>query len=209
MERKPLMGYYVTHRALRKDTDRIKTISSKFDQYSVVDWKKIAAWFDYHGKMVYYHHHGEDVYFFPWIKQRSSRFSAQLQKMDDEHKALDRFMEKMKNLFSGLRSGQSISREEFNMTTIAYTMLLINHLDEEEVFVEDALKEFKTEEIFTAEAQYLKQMPQEQKSGSLPWMVDVMQPEEREAFFSITPFFVKWIYSLSAKPKFEKMVSAI
>jgi hypothetical protein len=37
----------------------------------------------------------------------------------------------------------------------------------------------------------------------------VMTPEEMKDFFSMTPFFVKWIYKWKAKPAFDKMVSVI
>ncbi|MFI5135989.1 MAG: hemerythrin domain-containing protein [Chitinophagales bacterium] len=209
MERQLLMGYYLNHRALRKDCERLKTVSGKFDQYSKDQWAKIAAWYDYHLKLVHYHHHGEDEFFFPWIKQRSPKFAAQLQRMDEEHKALSKFMDKMKDMMSRVKSGESGLKDDFQNIATAYCNLLANHLNEEEKFVEEAIKEFKREEVFAAEDQYTKMMTREQMNLALPWMVDVMTPQEMKEFFAVTPFFVKWIYIWRAKPAFDKMVSVI
>src|SRR5882672_861616 len=125
MERQILMGYYLNHRALRKDCDRLKVVMSKYSGYSNEQWRKISDWFDYHLKLVHYHHHGEDDFFFPWIKQRSPKFERHLQQMDDEHKVLDKFMDKMQSMMHKLKAGGEVMDDEFKNITIAYTQLLI------------------------------------------------------------------------------------
>jgi len=210
MERPLLIGYYLTHRALRKDSERLKAVVNKFHQYSQGEWVKIADWFDYHLKLVHFHHHGEDEFFFPWIKERSAKFPRELQQMDDEHKSLMKFMDKMQSMMQKLKLGNSqMDDDEFKNIATAYSHLLVNHLDDEEKFVGIAIKEFTRDEVLAAEEQYRKMMTREQENLSLAWLADVMTPDELKDFFSMTPFFVKWIYKWKAKPAFDKMVSVI
>ncbi|MFI5135628.1 MAG: hypothetical protein ACHQD9_07225, partial [Chitinophagales bacterium] len=114
-----------------------------------------------------------------------------------------------KDMMSRVKSGESGLKDDFQNIATAYCNLLANHLNEEEKFVEEAIKEFKREEVFAVEDQYTKMMTREQMNLALPWMVDVMTLQEMKEFFSMTPFFVKWIYKWRAKPAFDKMVSVI
>jgi hypothetical protein len=209
MERILLLGYYANHRALRKDVERLRKVVSKFDTYSKEDWRKIDSWFSMHSRLVLYHHHSEDEFFFPWIRKRSNRFNMELKMMDDDHKSLDFHMEKLKALLQSLSIGL-VAKEELAQTILDYDRLMHAHLLSEEKLVERVIsEEFKTEEVYAAEEEYRKKMTPEQMKLALPWMVEVMNDRERNYFFSTTPFFVKWIYRLSAKPKYDKLVSCI
>lgn len=210
MERPLLFGYYLTHRALRKDVERLKFVTGRFAAYNQRDWKKVMQWFSYHAQMVHHHHEGEDTFFFPIIRQRAPGFAPELQQMDDEHKALDRFEEKLSMMLNSLGNSTQIAAADFNNLALAYGRLVISHLDAEENVVGRAInQEFKREEVIEAEDRYTRMMPPERLRLSLPWLADVMTKEERNMFFSVLPFYVKWIYLWRLKPQFDRMVKCV
>jgi hypothetical protein len=157
--------------------------------------------------MVHHHHEGEDTFFFPVIRQRAPGIAPELQQMDDEHKALDRFEEKLSTMLNSLGSSTQIPAADFNNLALAYGRLVISHLDAEENLVGRAInQEFKREEVIEAEDRYTRMMPPERLRFSLPWLADVMSKEEKSMFFSVLPFYVKWMYQWRLKPQFDRMV---
>lgn len=210
MERPILIGYYLTHRALRKGVERLKYITGRFDAYRTRDWRKVMQWFRYHAQMVHHHHEGEDTFFFPIIKQRTARFAGELQQMDDQHRALDRFEEKLSSMLNELSSGKQVPAADFNNLALAYGRIVISHLDAEGAFVGRAIsEEFKREEVIAAEDRYIKMMPPERLRLSLPWLAEVLTEDERKMFFSVLPFYVRWIYAWRLKPQFDRMLKCV
>ncbi len=208
-DRELLKGYYWNHDALRMDVARVETIIKKFSAYSVDDWKKLSAWYQYHEFCLHNHHHGEDTYFFPIMKSRTPEFKTLIDGLEHEHVELGKLIGKMHAHFSNLANGEKISSTDFETTARSYNELILSHLAKEEKVVEDCIGKLLVEDVRKVEEDYRKTMPRAQMSKLLPWMVGAMDDKDREFFFGMVPFFVKWIYNWSAKPKYEKMLGAI
>jgi hemerythrin-like domain-containing protein len=206
-ERKILKGYYWNHDAIRKDMERLKHVIEHFSNYSTSDFTQIANWFHYHEQCILYHHHGEDDYFFPIMKERVPQFRIELETMEHQHVQLDDNLEKLREIFLGLRKGTPGLQEAFMKAANDYTHGVINHLDQEENIVETLVASLPEEEVLKTETEYRKRIPRSEMATILPWIVDAMDDKDRDYFFGMTPFFVKWIYRWSAKPKFEKLTA--
>lgn len=201
-----LKGYYWNHDAIRKDMARLQHVIDHFNTYKAADFKRIADWFNYHAECILSHHHGEDGYFFPIMRERKPAFSEKIDSMEHEHIALDASLEKMKALFARLAAGEEASADEFKSMAADYMNLVVSHLDKEEPIVEGAVNGIPVTEVLQVEQAYIKKVPRSEMSKVMPWMVDAMDDKDRKFFFGHVPKIVKWIYNLSAKRKFNRLV---
>lgn len=208
-DRKLLKGYYWNHDAIRKDMDKLKTIVNKIDSYSTDDFNKLHNWFIYHEQCILAHHHGEDGFFFPIMRQKQPDFLTKIDAMEHEHIALDEGLAKLNGLFKELKSGNKTELNNFISASKNYIELVIGHLDKEEIIVNEVISKLPEAEVLKTELEYRNQMPRSEMALLMPWMVDAMDEKDKKYFFGLAPFFVKWIYNLSAKPKFEKLTSCI
>lgn len=204
-DRKLLKGYFWNHDAIRKDMDRIKKVIEHFSEYKAADFSKIEQWFHYHEQCILFHHHGEDDFFFPVMRERKPQFKIELDSMEHEHVLLDEQLDAMKKILAELSGGATGLEAQFKSLAQAYINLIITHLDKEEVIVETIVQDIPENEILKTEDDYRKTMTKKQMSVTMPWMIDAMDEKDKSYFFGMVPFFVKWIYNLSAKPKFTKL----
>lgn len=208
-ERKLLKGYYWNHDAIRKDMDKLRTVIGKVNSYSPAGFGKVHNWFKYHEQCILAHHHGEDAFFFPKMREKQPDFVVQLNAMEHEHVELDNGLARLNNFFAQLSAGNTNVIDAFVPAAQNYIDLVIGHLDKEEIIVENVIKQIPEEEVLKTELEYRQQVPRSEMSLLMPWMVDAMDDKDKKYFFDLTPFFVKWIYNFSAKPKFQRITAAI
>lgn len=206
-DRKLLKGYYWNHDAIRKDMERLKKVTEHFSNYKAADFAKVEKWFHYHEQCILFHHHGEDDFFFPILRERKPQFKIEIDAMEHEHVLLDEKLEALKKILAELRSGATGLQSQFEALVQSYIQLIITHLDKEEVIVETVVQGIPENEIIQTEEAYRKTMTRQQMSVTMPWMIDAMDEKDKEYFFGMVPFFVKWIYNLSAKTKFNKLTN--
>ncbi len=208
-ERTLLKGYYWNHDAIRKDMEKLQTVRDNIGNYSAEDFSAIHDWFLYHEQCILSHHHGEDDFFFPIMREKQPAFKEQLDTMEHEHVAMDVLLNTLREICTALKNGNPDAVKQFIVSANEYINLVTRHLNKEEEIVENVIKDIPEAEVRKTEEDYRKRMPQSELSKLMPWLVDAMDEKDKKFFFGVVPFFVKWIYQYSAKPKFDKRIACI
>lgn len=210
-DRTLLKGYYWNHDAIRKDVVRIQTIIEKINFYNAAGFCSASQWFDFHCKSLLFHHHGEDDFFFPELLRRFPDLKDQMQLMDQQHKELDKWMFAATEAFKVLADSAENAEDKENLRNALskYCAIAIQHLNEEEPIVEEAISRVPVDEVLTMEKKYMKELPIEVKEHTMPWMLDAMDEKDRKFFMRMIPWIGRVVYRLKLKGKYNRLVGGI
>lgn len=210
-ERIVLKGYYWNHDAIRKDVVRLEAILTKVDFYNANGFLHANQWFQFHSKSLLFHHHGEDEFFFPEIKNRFPDVKDKIELMDQQHQELDRWMFEVGQSLQRLAVDDSNAEEKTVLKNALknYIAVAVNHLNAEEPIVEEAISRVPVPEVLALEQKFMKEMPMEIKTHTMPWLLDAMDEKDRKYFMGMVPFIAKLLYRFKLKPNYNSLTGNI
>ena len=191
---------YAIHTELRKDLQRFLSVGNRWNTLDEKKFKALQSYWNVHVHFLHQHHDAEDKHFFPVYRQKGSDVAKLIDELETQHHVLIQKIELLNAAFE--------KREKAKLETLftEYAAFVEKHLSEEESAMVKIFEFFTQEEINALGDAYAKKSPKKDLIGKLPWILDGMDAEMRQQFFTKVPFFVPVLYKV-LKKKFDKQVA--
>lgn len=204
-----LDNYFVMHRAIKFDLNAMERVSQTLSTPQEAD--NLDRWFKFFWQMVEVHHTGEDEICFPMVERRVPRFGQDLIKLGDDHHKLDALVDEIGRILGNLKNSQSgegfrVGQQVLYRTVKELNEHMVQHLAfEEGTFATSLLDNFSDKEVADMEKQLQKHTPMKLIALLLPWVLSGMDEAEREVALKGVPGFMRLLYKLSWKKKYDKL----
>jgi len=205
---------YVIHRAIGRDVEAFAQVVPTLTQGDSERVTGLRDWYHFLERTVDLHHRGEDDEICPILTAKVPEFEVHQARIKDEHANLLVLMAQAKDGFEALTLASTdhwiASRDELSVALATLDEAMKSHLSGEE---NDLLGCMKTcmslRELKDFEKAGAKKTSMSDISVLLPWVLSAATEEEKEKFMEIFPWFVKLLYRLWWKRKFERMASPL
>lgn len=209
-----LHGFLQIHKAIRKNLATYAEKASSLSNVTNEQIRKLRKNFYFNWQIIEDHHLNEDNRAFPSAAKRDPEFAKQMDSLIADHHEIDDLVQQIGDALdcaqiSAAQSDRVMYFEQFQQLVNAMNEKMVYHLDREEAIVIPSVMEyFPVEEQMAMEAAILKNMPLEHHAIMVPWMLQALEVEERNAAFQALPLQFQQLYNTSWEKEYNNLTAS-
>lgn len=205
-----LTSYRLVHRAIRQSSAKLTAALGTMSE-SDNRGSQLYRWYTgFEGELLV-HHTLEDEHFFPALFERIPSLRSYLDRIDDEHHALDELIVATRNAIVGLRSPSVPFADAIARACGAahdLEALLDRHLDFEDAEILPLFtRHMDAAEYAEVEARALAKPKLGQLKFTVPWMMANATADEQRHLLESSPFMMKVIW-VATRRSHDRLTSA-
>jgi len=207
-----LSFYFAIHRHLRSDLVRfVDTVAALTPADRTTRIPALVRWVKGFCFELEEHHYSEDEFFFPDMRARIPAVAEVLDRLDQDHKAMDVILERwpaaMRDLADAKAPFEPAKAAVLALGTELRDLMQV-HLDVED---NDILpmywRHYTADEYDAVQQLAIKKGKKKGFAFIAPWCVEALEGAEREAFLASVPGAMRLFHRL-VKPRYDRLIAA-